>query len=213
MRSSLLRSALGALVIVAASSAFAGTNLISNGDFASPSQGGNWNIYFPSVDGWTSLAGRGIEIGTSTIYGLPCVSTGCQHMELNAYTWGVDSYTVTGLTVGQTYVLSYNYGVRNGGGPSSATTTFGGVVLTTDGVTGGNYWTTGWYADSFTIVATSTTENLVLAAAPTGVDSYGDEYTNFSLTAVPEPATWAMMGFGFASLAFAGFRSRRAAVV
>jgi hypothetical protein len=28
---------------------------------------------------------------------------------------------------------------------------------------------------------------------------------------VPEPATWAMMGLGFASLAFAGFRARRSA--
>jgi hypothetical protein len=30
-------------------------------------------------------------------------------------------------------------------------------------------------------------------------------------SAVPEPSTWAMMGFGFAGLAFAGFRSRRTA--
>jgi hypothetical protein len=29
---------------------------------------------------------------------------------------------------------------------------------------------------------------------------------------VPEPSTWAMMGLGFAGLAFAGYRSRRAAI-
>ena len=28
---------------------------------------------------------------------------------------------------------------------------------------------------------------------------------------VPEPSTWAMMGLGFAGLAFAGYRSRRSA--
>ena len=32
------------------------------------------------------------------------------------------------------------------------------------------------------------------------------------LTGVPEPSTWAMMGLGFAGLAFAGFRARRTAV-
>ena len=132
-------------------------------------------------------------------------------MELDAHTWGVDSYTVTGLTVGQTYTLSYDYGVRNGGGPSSAVTTFGGVYVTTDGVTGETSWTNGWYADTFTIVATATSENLVLAAADTGTASYGNEYTNFSLTAVPEAGTWAMIGLGFAALAFAGARSRRGA--
>jgi len=31
-------------------------------------------------------------------------------------------------------------------------------------------------------------------------------------TSVPEPSTWAMMGLGFAGLAFAGGRARRAAV-
>ena len=36
------------------------------------------------------------------------------------------------------------------------------------------------------------------------------EYT-YSKT-VPEPATWAMMGLGFAGLAFAGYRTRRSAI-
>jgi hypothetical protein len=34
---------------------------------------------------------------------------------------------------------------------------------------------------------------------------------NFSVTAAPEPSTWAMMGLGFMGLAFAGYRTRRAA--
>jgi hypothetical protein len=34
----------------------------------------------------------------------------------------------------------------------------------------------------------------------------------FSVAAVPEPATWAMMGIGFALLAFAGVRRRKASV-
>ena len=128
MISGVVRSAAAIAAMLVASSAFAGVNLISNGDFSSPVQGPpGWSIYTPSVDGWTSTIGDGIEIGQSSIYGLSCISAGCQQMELNAYTWGLDSYTVTGLVVGQSYTLSYDYGVRNGGGPSSAVTTFGGA--------------------------------------------------------------------------------------
>jgi hypothetical protein len=36
-------------------------------------------------------------------------------------------------------------------------------------------------------------------------------FTNYAFKAVPEASTWAMMGLGFVGLAFAGFRSRRAA--
>ncbi len=37
--------------------------------------------------------------------------------------------------------------------------------------------------------------------------TYGDSLT---LTAVPEPSTWAMLGLGFAALGFAGYRKARA---
>jgi hypothetical protein len=36
--------------------------------------------------------------------------------------------------------------------------------------------------------------------------------TSFTLTAVPEPSTWAMMIFGFAGLGFAGYRASRKSV-
>lgn len=34
----------------------------------------------------------------------------------------------------------------------------------------------------------------------------------FDMSAVPEPSTWAMLGLGFAGLAFAGFHSRKSAI-
>ena len=36
--------------------------------------------------------------------------------------------------------------------------------------------------------------------------------TDFAFSMVPEPSTWAMMGLGFASLGFASYRARRAAI-
>ncbi len=203
------RGAVAAAAILVASSAFAGANLIQNGTFANPDENGSWSNEGASWQGWTTTAENGIEIGASSVYGLSSISVGGQNLELNGNTWGTDSYTVTGLTVGATYVLSYDYGARNSGGPSSATTTFGAALLTTDGGVGAS----GWTLDTFDIVATSGTETLTFAAIDTGAQSYGNEYTNVSLTAAaPEASTWAMMGLGFAGLAFAGYRGRRAAV-
>jgi hypothetical protein len=51
------------------------------------------------------------------------------------------------------------------------------------------------------------------------VYTYGQGYTladtqaTFSVTDVPELSTWAMMGLGFASLGFAGYRRNKAATV
>jgi hypothetical protein len=39
--------------------------------------------------------------------------------------------------------------------------------------------------------------------------NYADPMIHGSISAAPEPATWAMMGLGFASLGFAGWRVRR----
>jgi PEP-CTERM motif len=207
MLSSALRGAVAATATLAVSTAFAGVNLISDGDFSSPNQGGGFSIYSPGIDGWTSTIGDGIEIGSSALYGLPPDNAGGQNLELDANVYGTDSFTVSGLQVGATYDLAWDYGGRTSGGPSSATVSFGGSVLTDDSGSIG-----AWTHNAFQIVATSTVEDLVLTAAATGAPSFGNEFTNFSLTAVPEPSTWAMMGLGFAGLAFAGYRKRRAAI-
>ncbi len=36
--------------------------------------------------------------------------------------------------------------------------------------------------------------------------------TDIAFSIVPEPSTWVMMSLGFASLAYAGYRARRAGV-
>jgi PEP-CTERM motif len=194
--------------MVAACSAFAGPNLISDGDFSSPNQFGGWSIYYPGVNGWVNTNGDGIEIGYSPIYGLPCDNGGCQNLEVNANTFDTDSYTVSGLTVGSIYTLSWDYGGRTSGGPDYLDVSFGGTHLTTDGGSIG-YWT----LNSFLVKATSSTEALVFASEVTGgLPSYGNEITNVSLSA-PEPSTWAMMLAGFAGLGCFRLRPQRASSV
>ncbi len=203
-----LRGAVAAAGILAASSAFAGTNLIVNGDFSTPNVGGGWNEWSPgtSETGWTSV-NDAIEIGNSpNNYGLPCASPGCQNLEVNANTWGDDYQIVTGLTVGDWYTLSYLYGGRTSGGPDALDVDFGGVHLTTDSGSVGS-----WTLNTFSVKATATSEKLeFISEVTSGNPSYGNEITAVSLS-TPEASTWAMILLGFAGLGFAGFRSRRTA--
>jgi PEP-CTERM motif len=203
-----LRGVAAATAILAATSAFAGTNLIQNGDFSSPSEGGSWGNVASGYDGWTTNDPSNVlEIGASGIYGLPAANLGGQNLEVNANTFDTVSYTVSGLNVGATYDLSWDYGGRPGGGAQILDVSFGGVLLAKDT---GSYGS--WMLNAFQVVATSSSETLTFASEVTnGLPSYGNEITNVSLSA-PEPSTWAMMGLGFAGLGFAGLRTRRSVV-
>jgi hypothetical protein len=208
-RSALLAGVALALALAVSGGAQA-ANLISDGDFSSPNTGGGWGLFnFPSVGGWMNNNGDALEIGASGIYGLACQSAGCQNLEVDANTFDNDSQTVSGLVVGQTYHLSWDYGGRTSGGPSAMDVSFGGVYLTTNSGSVGV-----WTHNAYDVVATSTSETLVFQGLNLGgIPSYGNEVTNVSLTGrVPEPATWALMLGGF-GLAGAALRKRRALAV
>ena len=199
--------ALASAALVVAASSQASANLITDGDFSSPNQGGGWNIYTPGVGGWVNLNTPvdGIEIGYSPINGLPCANSACQQLEVNANTFDADGQTVSGLTVGQTYDLSYLYGGRTSGGPDTLDVSFGGNPLSVDTGSVG-YWT----PYSFNILATATSETLIFASEVTGgIPSYGNEITNVSLTATPLPSTWTMLIAGFAGLGFFAYRGSK----
>jgi hypothetical protein len=180
-------------------------NLITDGDFSLPNQGGGWSIYYPGTNGWVNTNNDGIEIGTSPIYGLPCANAACQQLEVDANTFDTDGQPVSGLTVGQAYTLAWLYGGRTSGGPDFLNVYFGGQFLTQDSGSVG-YWT----PNSFTVVATATTEDLVFSSVPTtGSPSYGNEITNVSLNATPLPSTWTMLIAGFIGLGFFAYRGTK----
>ena len=159
-------------------------NLIVNGDFSTPNEGGSWSI--GPVPGWTDLNDTGVEVGASSTYGLPSISTNGQNLEVNANTFGDVVQTVSGLTVGQTYNLSWYYGGRQGGGPQQLDVNFGGAPVTVDT---GSFGV--WTLNSFNVTATSASETLEFLSVNTanlgGLPSYGNEVTNVSLTAAPGP--------------------------
>ena len=140
------------------------------------------------------------------------------------------SQTLTNLTIGKTYAVSFDWAASQQIGFSGATTdtfavTFGATTLNTSTITLASQTFSGWQVATLDFVATATTETLsfvdngvcLVPGALCGPgDSGGPPFSlldNVSVTAVPEPSTWAMMILGFASLAFAGYRSRRKALV
>ncbi len=208
----ILLAATAVAAVALAGSASAATNLVTNGNFSSPSVGAYAILGNGSVPGWTNLAEPFIEIGATSTYGLTCYNGICTNLEVNANTFGNVQQTISGLTVGQSYLLSYVYGGRSAGGAQGMNTTFGGVTVNTNNSDGVNSF---WTPFSTTIVATAGSEVLSFQGFNAQGEtignniSFGNEVTGVSLTAVPEPATWAMMLVGFGGLGAALRISRR----
>jgi hypothetical protein len=206
----LAASAVAALIALGGASAHATTNLIVNGDFSNPNVGSGWGD-FTGV-GWSSndpSTPGAIEIGNSPIYGLPCASvTVCQNAEVNANAFDVLFQTVTGLTEGKSYNLSYLYGGRTSGGPDTMDVTFGSASVATNTGSIGV-----WTPNSYIVTATDSSMTLAFASRTTdGLPSYGNEITDVSLTAVPEPTTWAMMLLGLGGIGATMRMARRKTV-
>jgi len=197
----LLAGAALAIVSLAAASTQAAGNLVVNGDFSNPNVGGGYTI--GAIPGWTD-ASDGVEVGNTAVYGLPSYGGNDQLMEINANTFDTVTQTITGLTAGDSYTLSYAYGGRPGGGPQELNVSFGSTLLTTET---GSFGV--WTPNSFVVVADASSEVLTFQSVDVGgLPSYGNEISTVSLSAIPEPATWAFMMIGFGAVG-ASMRSRR----
>jgi PEP-CTERM motif len=126
--------------------------------------------------------------------------------------------TITGLTVGDTYTLSFNYAFSQQKGFDGDTIqsltaslgSFSDTLPAADGTTLPSHGFSGWSTFSETITADATSETLsFLAKGNLPVPPFA-LVSDVSLTGgVPEPSTWAMMLVGFGGLGFAAYRSRR----
>lgn len=132
---------------------------------------------------------------------------------------------ITGLTIGQTYIVSFEWAAGQQSGFTGATTDYWAVSLggqtqdtTTVTVPSGGFM--GWYDVTMQFTATAADETLSFLSVGTclapnntcGPTSPGSPpfalLDSVTLTAVPEPSTWAMMILGFAGLGFAAHRRR-----
>ena len=197
---------LGAAIVLSAGAARA--DLITNGSFEQPSVTSGYSFYTNGgVPGWTSNNNE-IEIGTSSFYGISNYA-GTQLAELNGSMYDTISQTVTGLTAGAKYTLTWAYAGRSGAGSQRMDVSWGGTRVATNLAADGTAWTT----NSMLVTATSSSMVLSFAGVNTGAGA-GPNYGNLldgvtlNAAAVPEPATIALLMAGVAAVAAVRMRRR-----
>jgi hypothetical protein len=196
-----------ALALGLASPALAASNIVTNGTFSS------------GLSGWTVAPGTEIGAGDGNLYS-GCCNTGAlasQSDTFAAFGGGnvpnVSTLSQALLTIpGQDYTLTFDLTALGGGTQGFSASLFDGSTLLgslLSTASAGSPFST----YSFNFFATSASTNLVFNVNPLGsgegdgVDAILD---NVSVSAAPEPATWAMMILGF-GIVGASLRRRRTA--
>jgi hypothetical protein len=119
---------------------------------------------------------------------------------------GSISQTISGLTVGQKYTLTFDWAAaqlinKNQTYQVQLTVDFGTASQQTANLVEGPGKFSGWQSETMSFTATKATQTLTFLANghPTGQPPVA-LLDGVSLTAVPEPASWAMMILGFGAI-------------
>jgi hypothetical protein len=126
--------------------------------------------------------------------------------------------TITGLVAGKSYDVSFYYAGAQQYGYNGATTdqlgvSLGGQTQDTQVLHDVNHGFTGWMHETMVFTATGSSEVLSFLAnsTPVGTPPYA-LLDGVSVTAVPEPATWAMMILGVGGIGGLARLRRRTAL-
>jgi uncharacterized protein DUF642/PEP-CTERM motif-containing protein len=199
-------------------------DLIVNGGFEFPPIG---NVFYqnygtftnnpyagPSFQGWAVTTNNVDIVNPIAGWNAPAYQ-GAQILDLVGYgsTGAISQSFAT--TPGQIYLLNFAYGNNPGSGAAQASVTVFGsssllsaLVFHDNSATGNLNWNL--YSGSF--VANSETTTLAFNTT-LGGNNGGILLDAVAVSAVPEPATWALMIFGFAGVAMMAYRrSRKSAV-
>ena len=206
----------------------ASANLVQNSDFELKSIAGStqFGADYPTqqLDNWTATGynfifengtadttGAAGQYGTLSLWGpnngasngLPSGSpTGGNFVGADgAFQVGAISQTITGLTPGQEYVLSFWWGGAQQQGFDGANTeqwivSLGGETHSTAVVSNANHGFTGWIFETMTFTPGSTSELLSFLAAGTPSGEPPFSLLDGVTLDVPEPASMAIMGPG-----------------
>ena len=229
---------LGAVLAIAGAAGSAQANqFVVNGDFTQLSNGVGQFDTETTVTGWSGNGGynyvfhdanvgsdfalwTGTNGGVSGWNGLTASGVGNFAAMDGDYITQPISQTITGLTPGASYLLSFNYAFAQqqnffGDTQQTLTVSFGGFSTTSpvDFLVSQGF--DGWFTASGFVTADSTSDVLsFLAFGNLPVPPFA-LVSDVSLTGgVPEVSTWAMLLAGFAGLGFAAYgRSRKATAV
>jgi choice-of-anchor C domain-containing protein len=191
----------GIVLAAAASHGFASTNLVTNGSFEANSVPGTFiNSAQQSISNWTVGAGNVDLVGS-----LWTAASGVNSVDLNGSKKGEIHQTLN-TVVGQTYQLSFELAGNFQGGAAikNLSVNIGPNGLYSFDTTGKSAGSMGWTTYSTTFVAVSNATTLSFASNTSG--AYGPALDNVSVSAVPEPESFAML---LAGLGMMGVIARR----
>jgi hypothetical protein len=212
-------------------------DIITNGSFELSSNGNGQPGFNTTLTGWTSTGYNFVYAsgtadttgavgnagtvklwgpGTGSANGLTASSPdGGNFIAADgAYQVGAISQTLTGLTVGQAYTVSFWWAGAQQSGFTGATTeqwnvSFGGTTQSTPAIDNANHGFTGWVQQTFTFIADNTTDTLSFLAVgtPTGKPPFS-LLDGVSVNPVPEPSTVVLMGIGLVGVGVVRMRRR-----
>jgi hypothetical protein len=123
-----------------------------------------------------------------------------------AYQVGAISQTLTGLKIGGSYQLTFNYAGAQQSGYTGATTegwqvTFGSTVQSTQTLSNVSHGFTGWYAQTMNFTATASSQTLSFLAfgTPSGEPPFS-LLDSVSMQDIAEPGSLALLCCGLAGL-------------
>ncbi len=230
---------LGAVALASATSASAVTNLVTNGSFEVTTNGIGQPDFNTTLVGWNNNNGYNFVVdsnidstGVQGVYGflalhgpnngtangLGVSPDGGQFFAADgAFQQAPLEQTLTGLTAGQKYVVSFYWAAAqqlyyNGPTTEKWDVSFGGVTQSTATFANADHGFGGWFSENFTFTANDSTQVLSFLAVgtPDGLPPFS-LLDGVSVAAVPEAATWAMLIAGF-GLVGAAARRRRSVV-
>jgi len=197
-------AAFSALAALAMTATAANAAPIFYDDFETPFSPG---IQYGGTDaaGAQFVSGSGLQTNGSP-FGYAPATSGIQTAHIQSTGYFTES--LTGLTIGQQYLLTFDYASRAGYGvdgltvSADANTIFSGTPASTNFTQASAYFT----ANASTL--TLTFAGSLFSAPPYPQQDYNIGVDTVSVSAVPEPSTWAMMILGFAGVGFMAYRRR-----
>ncbi len=196
-------------------------DFITNGGFESPAIAPlpytTFGVGSTAITGWTVVSGvNDPGAGSVDLLGsFAAPHSGRQSVDLDgssgATSAGGLSQTLSGLTVGGSYVVDFFYSNNPNGTTASANVTIGGTLLAGISHSGASFSSLNYTEGTYTFIATAKSEALAFVSTDPAASLNGILLDDVSVNAVPEPASFAMLGLGLvAAGAVARFRRRNA---